>query len=284
MEEILKRLTPDEIAQLNEEFDALTLKDDFIFGETMAAYPDLCRRLIEIILDIKVKSIEYIDREKTLEERLDAKGVRLDVYVEEKGSGRSFDIEMQIVNHHDLEKRLRYYQGMMDLDKLKRGNKYEKLGETYIIFICLFDYFNLGRRKYTFREVCLEEPTLKLNDGSTKVVLNAPGLKGDVSDELNGFLDYLMGRPVASNEFFNDLNRAVAKVKTGVERRMDFMKLSMLRHDWEKDAREEERDRSNERFTLLTQKLIADGKTNEFEEIAKDKRRIETLCALYGIT
>lgn len=105
--------------------------------------PDLCKRLIEIILGIKVKDIKYVEREKSIEERTDAKGIRLDVYVEEEGSNRSFDLEMQVANKHNLEKRLRYYQGLLDMDKLKPGDSYRKLGESYIIFICTFDYFKI---------------------------------------------------------------------------------------------------------------------------------------------
>ena len=48
-------------------------------------------------------------------------------------------------------------------------------------------------------------------------------------------------------------------------------------------GRKEERGRSNTRISLLIQKLLADGKTQEIEEIAKDGRRIEELCTLYGI-
>ena len=295
MDDILKRLTPEEIARLNAEFDSLTLANDFIFGATMEEYPDLCRRLIEIILDVKVKSIRYIEREKSLEERLDAKGVRLDVYVEDKDNDRSFNLEMQVANEYDLEKRLRYYQGMLDLDKLKRGRDYKHLGESYIIFICLFDYFKLGRRKYTFRETCEEVPELKLNDGTTKVVLNATGLRDGISDDLNGFLDYLMKRQSERSDLINELDLAVATVKTGVGRRLSFMTFEMRLNDARKEGRkegreegreeerEEERGRSNTRLSLLIHKLLADGKTQEIEEIAKDGRRIEELCTLYGI-
>ena len=129
------------------EFESLTITDDVIFGATFEEYPELCKHLIEIILDIKVKDLHYIEREKSIDERLDAKGIRLDIYVEEQGTGRSFDIEMQIANKADLGKRMRYYQGMIDMDKLKPGDSYKKLTDSYIIFICLFDPFKRGLGK-----------------------------------------------------------------------------------------------------------------------------------------
>ena len=75
-----------------------TIRNNFIFGKTIELYPDLCRRLLEIILNTKIRKISYPEREKTIEVRTDSKGIRLDVYVEEKGSNRSFDVEMQVAN------------------------------------------------------------------------------------------------------------------------------------------------------------------------------------------
>ena len=61
------------------------------------------------------------------------------------------------------------------------------------------------------------------------------------------------------------------------------MKLEMLLHDAREEGQKEERDRSNTRLSLLIRKLLADGKTQEIEEIAKDERRIDELLKQYGI-
>ena len=100
-------------AQLNIEnqWDNATIKNNFIFSKTMEMFPNLCRQLLEFILNMKIKSINYPEREKTIEARTDSKGIRLDVYVEDKDNNRSFDVEMQISNSDNLAKRIRYYQG-----------------------------------------------------------------------------------------------------------------------------------------------------------------------------
>ena len=134
-----------------EKWNAATIRDNFIFSKTMEMYPDLCKRLIEIILNIRVRRIEYAEREKVIENRIDSKGVRLDVYVEDD-LNRSFDLEMQVADSDNISKRMRYYQGLIDGDKLKHGDHYSILGESYIIFICPFDKFGKGRHIYTFRE------------------------------------------------------------------------------------------------------------------------------------
>ena len=157
--------------ELIKQFESLTITNDLIFGATFEAYPELCKRLIEIILDVKVEALHYVEREKAIEERTDAKGIRLDVYVEEQGTNRSFDVEMQIADKQNIGKRMRYYQGMIDMDKLKPGEDYKKLGESYVIFICMFDPFKRGLSKYTFRETCEEDSQAELNDGTMKVVV-----------------------------------------------------------------------------------------------------------------
>jgi len=148
-----------------------TIQNNFVFGKTMELFPDLCRRLLGLILNTKIKEISYPEREKTIEARFDGKGIRLDVYVEERGANRYFDVEMQIADSDNIAKRMRYYQGIIDTDKLKRGQHYSQLGESFIIFICPFDRFNKGRHLYTFRERCDQDPNLKLNDGTTKIFL-----------------------------------------------------------------------------------------------------------------
>ena len=150
-----------------------TIQDNFIFSKTMELFPNLCRQLLEGILNIKIESISYPEREKTIDARTDSKGIRLDVYVQDKNTNRSFDVEMQISNADNLAKRMRYYQGLIDIDKLKRGQHYNSLGESFIIFICPFDRFKQGRHIYSFHERCDQDTNLKLNDGSTKKFFSA---------------------------------------------------------------------------------------------------------------
>ena len=70
--------------QIAKQWHDATIQNNFVFGKTMELYPNLCRRLLEIILNTKIREIIYPEREKTIEVRTDSKGIRLDVYVEKK--------------------------------------------------------------------------------------------------------------------------------------------------------------------------------------------------------
>ena len=210
---------------IEQKWQDATIQDNFIFSKTLEMNPELCRRLIELILNIRVKNISYPEREKVIENRTDSKGIRLDVYVEDS-QNRSFDLEMQIANSDNIAKRMRYYQGLIDGDKLKRGQHYSTLGESYIIFICPFDRFKQGRHIYTFRESCDQDYNLKLNDGAVKIFLSTKGTMNDVSQEIKNFLNYV-DSGIVSGTFLKELDEAVRVVKSNGKARLDFMTYQM---------------------------------------------------------
>ena len=52
---------------------------------------------------------------------------------------------MQTTKKDNLPKRMRYYQGMIDLNILEKGESYKALKKSFVIFICTFDLFGQGR-------------------------------------------------------------------------------------------------------------------------------------------
>ena len=131
-------------------WENLTLSNDFMFSKVMRD-KEICRETLEILLDKKIGEITYIDNQKTIDINYDAKSVRLDVYVEDEN--RIYNIEMQVINKKDLAKRSRYYQSMIDLNAIEKGEIYRDLKESIVIFICKFDPFGKGLSKYTFENI-----------------------------------------------------------------------------------------------------------------------------------
>ena len=68
-----------------------------------------------------------------------SKGIRLDIYVEDDDN-TVFNLEMQTTTYKELPKRSRYYQGIIDLNMIEKGESYDILKESYVIFICTFDF------------------------------------------------------------------------------------------------------------------------------------------------
>ena len=138
------------------EWEKLGISNDFLFGKVMQD-AKLCKELLQIIFpDMKIDHIEYPALQKTINMDADAKSVRLDVYIVDN-KGTVYDIEMQMADTKELPKRTRYYQAMMDLEKIDKGQSYKKLKKSFVIFICPFDLFNEGRHLYTFKNLCMED-------------------------------------------------------------------------------------------------------------------------------
>ena len=122
-----------------------------------------------MILANEIGKIAYLSPQNTVAVGIEAKSIRVDILVKDE-NGKSYDIEMQVSNEHNLPKRLRYYQAALDISFLDKGFHYKTLNDSYIIFVCLFDAIGKGKPLYTFENICLEDRQTLLQDGAKKVI------------------------------------------------------------------------------------------------------------------
>ena len=113
--------------------EELTISDDFMFGAVMQN-PNLCKPLLELILGVKIRKIEYPELQKVINKHYGSKAIRLDVYVEDE-AGTVYDVEIQTTAKKHLPKRTRYYQGIIDLNILEKGEDYSKLRKSFVILL-----------------------------------------------------------------------------------------------------------------------------------------------------
>lgn len=163
-------------------YEGILPKHDYVFGKIMED-KETCKRFIEQTLDIKIRDLVYLEKQKTLDPAIDVKGIRLDVYVEDD-QNTVYNIEIQSANRGSLPKRSRYYQSVMDVESLNRGSVYQELQKSFVIFVCSFDPFGKKYMKYTFDNRCQEVSNLSFEDGTTKIFLNTKGKIYNVSKEL----------------------------------------------------------------------------------------------------
>lgn len=60
-------------------------------------------------------------------------------------AGTVFNVEIQAERRDGLPKRVRYYQSGIDRGELPKGADYANLSDSYIIFVCNFDCFHIGK-------------------------------------------------------------------------------------------------------------------------------------------
>lgn len=248
-----EHISSDEIIKVsvNKTIKELNLEDDFLFAKVMSD-KEICKELLEKILEIEIGKVEMVEEQKTIDLLLESKGIRLDVYVKDENN-TVYNVEMQRGKHKNLPKRLRYYQGSIDLDLISKGEDYRKLSKSYIIFICTFDLFNKGRHKYTFQNACLEDNSIILNDEAHKIVLNTKGIMKDLNDELLEFLAYVEDSTddkvkYVKGNLVRTIHKRVQEVKNDISMEAEYMTL--LERDREKI------EEGREEGILLTKKVL----------------------------
>ncbi len=217
-------------------YDELSFIDDFLFCKILENNLDICKELLELILNIKIREIK-VERQKSIDVTSDAHGIRLDVYVEDENN-TVYDLEMQTTLKKDLPKRTRYYQGMLDLHLIEKGEAYKKLRKCIIIFICLDDPFDKGLHVYEFTNRCHQIPELELGDEATKIFLNAKGTADDISDGMKEFLNYLCG-VISNNQLVQKIDRQVKEAREQKKWRDEYMTLALKYNEFLEEGREE---------------------------------------------
>ena len=217
-------------------FDELTLMDDYMFAQVMRN-TEFLKPFLESILGFEIADIQFIEPQRSEKEGYDSKAVRLDLYVEDINHN-IYNVEIQTTNKKNLPKRMRYYQSAIDISILAPGVNYNELKNTYVIFICNYDPFQLDQYIYTFENKCKEVPGLTLGDGTTKIVVNTNGEKGTVSQELSEILRYLNDGTV-SGTYSQKLDDAIMNIKSSEERRIEYMIWSIHEKELIQEATEE---------------------------------------------
>ncbi|WP_455265447.1 Rpn family recombination-promoting nuclease/putative transposase [Phascolarctobacterium sp.] len=188
----------------------------------------ICKHLLEELLQIEIADINYIEAEKTIDPNYTSHGIRLDIIVADD-KNTHYNLEMQVKNNknpntntHVLPKRSRYYQALLDFDLLQAGQPYDLLPPTYIIFICIFDFFEKGNYVYTFKKRCLENLELELPDEATTMILNTNGSHGEISNDLKSFYDYVNNH-IVTTDFTKQIDDEISYLKLDTKVRREYM-------------------------------------------------------------
>ncbi|UTC63977.1 Rpn family recombination-promoting nuclease/putative transposase [Treponema sp. OMZ 788] len=254
-------------------FEDLTLQDDFMFCKVMQD-PMLCKKLIEIILSDTIGKIAYVSVQHSISTYEQAKSVRFDVLVQTENS-KFYDVEMQVSNERNIPKRMRFYQAAMDISFLDKGNSYNNLNDSFIIFICTFDALGNNRPVYTFENTCLENKNISLQDGTKKVIINAEAFGGTQDKELKYFLEYLKTGKVKS-EFTRRIEKMIQTIKNNEQARQEYRLMSTF----EMDARDKgfsEGTYNNKRETAKILKQLGDSTQKIIQVTGLSESEIEKL-------
>ncbi len=290
----------------------LTIRNQYMFNRVMTD-EDICKDFLERVLGKEIDSLEYKNKEQSFEPKLGSRGVRLDLFV--KGQGKIYDIELQVQRRGELAKRYRYYQAAIDTEMLGKGDEFDELPESYIIFICDHDPFEYGLPVYTIEQVCLEEPAVSIAAETHWVALNCRAYDRAPSKPLADFMEYLSDGKINEDdplvtsmaqavEEANGDRRWVGKVFSvstmgeDMERELRIWRRMGLKEGRKEGRKEGHKEGLEEgliagrveglkeadaRYSALIEKLFADGRIDEVREAAADADLRQRLFEEYGL-
>ena len=252
-----------ERAALHAEWQQKTIKDDPIFG-TVMTNPELCAELLRRALpELTIKWVKDADPQHTIQATPTAEGIRIDVYARDD-QNRTYTIEMQMVNEHNLPFRMREYQKLMDQEILNSGDDYDKLANypTYVIFFCNFDYYHRGLARYQFEFREKWHPEIAAGDLRTLVVFNTKAKDYQHAAEIRPFLDMIRGTVDTKDKFVAAVDAEVQAIRADKQREARFVKEQIeLRRQLRKSREEGQIQERNKNTLGLIKALEKRGMT-----------------------
>lgn len=221
-------LSEKERLKLEQEWKSLRVTNDYIFGRVFSD-PDLCSRLIELLLGVKVKELSVPpEYQKTLQTGIESRGVRFDVYTET--DGEAFDIEIQTTMQKDLPLRMRYYQSSMDTALIKKGQKFSDLKTTFVLFISTVDQFGYGEPVYEIASSIKNHPEYDFDDRRKELVYNVSAFDKLDNGAVKSFLEYI-ATGEAKMDFEKLVDEKVEEIKDDEYWKNNYISIQMWKWD-----------------------------------------------------
>ncbi len=238
------------------------LDDDFLtkcFEGDMAGI-ELVLQIILEKMDLKVLDVHT----QVFVENLLNRSVRLDILATDS-TGAKLNVEIQREDKGAGRRRARYNSSMMDANLLKKGEDFDQLPETWVIFITENDVMGKGRPLYPI-ERCFLENGEKFEDGSHILYVNG-AYRGDTPI---GRLMHDFSCTDAADMYYGKLAERVRffkESKEGIQimcRAMEDMRDQLLREGIKEGMRQGKRAGKKE----VAKKMLEDG-TITMEKIAE---------------
>lgn len=125
--------------KMEEEKRILSPKIDVVFKMIFGVqeHEKITKKLLEDVLGEEIEEVELENTPYLMGDHIDDKIGIIDVKA--KINNRSpIDLEMQVLNNHDIEKRVLFYWSKLYLSQIKKGERYKKLERS--INIVFLDY------------------------------------------------------------------------------------------------------------------------------------------------
>ena len=165
-EKAQSRFHEDAVAML----ERFKLMDDDFFSEALDGKIDAVQFILNTVLerdDLKVIETKTQREYKSATKR----SIKLDIWAQDE-EGRITDVEIQRADKGTGAKRARIHSSMIDRDLLEKGQEFDEVAETYVIFITENDKYDAGLPVYHINRTIEELNHRSFEDESHIVYVN----------------------------------------------------------------------------------------------------------------
>ncbi|EEJ50273.1 Rpn family recombination-promoting nuclease/putative transposase [Oribacterium sinus] len=274
---------------------SLTLMDD-IFMQVVLEEQACTEYILQTILD--KSSLKLM--EQRLQKRLPnlhGRALVLDCLCTDE-KGLLYNIEVQNSSAGAIPKRARYHAALMDTHTLKKGEKFSKLPESYVIFITDKDVLGEGEQLYQIERVIRKSGNL-FKDGSHILYFNTARQDDNALGKLARDFKEANPKEIQSKV----LSHRVASLKEGKLDREGEKKMNVLLEKYRKKAVEEGIEKGMEKgiekgieqgiqkgleqgknhLALLIGRLLEAGRMDDLKRVSYDEVYREKLLKEFGL-
>ena len=217
----------------------LDITNDYIFKRTFGYTEsgEVTKILLRDVLLDDINSIELNNQTITEKELMDDKVGIMDIKAVLNGSTQC-DIEMQVVNQHNIEKRILYYWAKMYTQTIKEGNQYNDLKKSICVLIANFELDGLKEIKKYITKWNIREEEYKsviLTDVMEIVIIEMPKYmkyaKKEKRENLNLWLEFFKNLEVSVVVNEND-EKNIKETKEAIKKAQENLeKISKDEHE-----------------------------------------------------
>ena len=278
---------------------SLTLMDD-LFMQVVLEEQACTEYILQTILGKSSLKLKEQRLQKRLP-NLHGRALVLDCLCTDE-KGLLYNIEVQNSSAGAIPKRARYHAALMDTHTLKKGEKFSKLPESYVIFITDKDVLGEGEQLYQIERVIRKSGNL-FKDGSHILYFNTARQDDNVLGKLAKDFKEANPKEIQSEV----LSHRVASIKEGKLDREGEKKMNVLLEKYRKKAVEEGIEKGIEkglaqgiqqgleqglergleqrknRLALLVGHLLNAGRMDDLKRVSYDEAYREKLLKEFGL-
>ena len=274
---------------------SLTLMDD-LFMQVVLEEQASTEYILQTILDKSSLKLKEQRLQKRLP-NLHGRALVLDCLCTDE-KGLLYNIEVQNSSVEAIPKRARYHAALMDTHTLKKGEKFSKLPESYVIFITDKDVLGEGEQLYQIERVIRKSGNL-FKDGSHILYFNTARQDDNALGKLARDFKEANPKEIQSKV----LSHRVASLKEGKLDREGEKKMNVLLEKYRKKAVEEGIEKGMEKgiekgieqgiqkgleqgknhLALLIGRLLEAGRMDDLKRVSYDEVYREKLLKEFGL-